>query len=79
MFAPNHRRAADELVRVTAPGGRVALASWTPDSMVGAMFKTVGRFAPPPVGVRPPVLWGTPEHLAELFGDRVEWTTLGCR
>ena len=79
MFAPNHRQAADELVRVTAPGGRIGLASWTPDSMVGAMFKTVGRFAPPPAGVRPPVLWGTPEHLAELFGDRVEWTTFTRR
>lgn len=79
MFAPNHRRAADELLRVTAPGGRIALASWTPDSMAGAMFKTVGRWAPPPAGVQSPVLWGTSQHLTELFGDRVEWTSLTRR
>src|SRR5499427_4749549 len=52
MFAPNHQRAADELVRVTRPGGKIAHASWTPTSMVGAMFKTVGTFAPPPAGVQ---------------------------
>ena len=79
MFAPDHQRAADELVRVTAPGGRIAMASWTPDGMVGHMFKLVGRWAPPPAGVRPAVLWGTPEHLADLFGDRVEWTSLTTR
>jgi ubiquinone/menaquinone biosynthesis C-methylase UbiE len=79
MFAPDHQRAADELVRVTAPGGKIALASWTPGGMVGHLFKTVGSWAPPPAGVRPPVLWGTPEHLTELFGDRVEWTSLNLR
>ena len=79
MFAPDHQRAADELVRVTAPGGTIALASWTPQSMVGRMFKTVAGWVPPPAGVRPPVLWGTPEHLAELFGERVEWTRVTRR
>jgi ubiquinone/menaquinone biosynthesis C-methylase UbiE len=79
MFAPDQQRAADELVRVTAPGGRIALASWTPTSLVGAMFKVIAKWAPPPAGVRSPMLWGTPEHLAELFGDRVEWTGLETR
>jgi ubiquinone/menaquinone biosynthesis C-methylase UbiE len=79
MFAPDHRRAADELVRATRPGGTIALASWTPTGMVGHLFKTVGGWAPPPAGVRPPTLWGTPEHLAELFGDRVEWIALAKR
>lgn len=74
MFAPDHQAAADELVRVTAPGGRIALASWTPAGMIGQLFKTVGTWAPPPPGVRPPALWGTREHLAELFGDSVAWT-----
>ena len=60
----------------TTGGGRIALASWTPDSLVGQMFKTVGRWAPRRPGVRPPALWWTPEHLAELFGDRVEWVSL---
>ncbi len=79
MFAPDQQRAADELVRVTAPGGKIALASWTPTGMVGHLFKTVGSFAPPPSGLRPPVQWGTPERLAELFGDRVEWVALNTR
>ena len=79
MFAPDHQRAADELVRVTAPGGKIALASWTPSGMVGQLFKTVAGFAPPPAGVRPATLWGTPEHLSELFGDRVEWVSLSKR
>ncbi|MDX6742011.1 class I SAM-dependent methyltransferase [Actinocorallia sp. A-T 12471] len=74
MFAPDHQRAADELVRVTEVGGRIALASWTPEGMVGAMFRTVGAFAPPPPGVRPATLWGTEEHLNTLFGERVAWT-----
>jgi ubiquinone/menaquinone biosynthesis C-methylase UbiE len=76
MFTPDHQRAADELVRVTATGGTIALASWTPGSMVGHMFKVIAKWAPPPAGVRPPMLWGTPEHLADLFGDRVEWIRL---
>jgi ubiquinone/menaquinone biosynthesis C-methylase UbiE len=76
MFAPNHQQAADELIRVTRPGGRIAHASWTPSGMVGQMFKTVSKWNPPPAGVKPAVLWGTPEHLTELFGDRVEWISL---
>jgi ubiquinone/menaquinone biosynthesis C-methylase UbiE len=79
MFAPDHQRAADELVRVTRAGGKIALASWTPSGMVGQLFKTVGTWAPPPPGVRPPALWGTEEHLTELFGDRVEWVNLTKR
>jgi len=76
MFAPDHQRAADELTRVTRVGGKIALASWTPGGMVGQLFKAVAGWAPPPAGVRPAVLWGTAEHLADLFGDRVEWVSL---
>lgn len=79
MFAPDHQRAADELVRVTKPGGKIALANWTPTGMIGQLFKAVGQWAPPPAGVRPPPLWGTAEHLDALFGDRVEWTSLEKR
>ncbi len=72
MFAPHHRVAADELVRVTRPGGRIALASWTPEGFVGRMLGVLRPHAPtPPPGAQPPVLWGRPEHVAELFGDRV--------
>jgi ubiquinone/menaquinone biosynthesis C-methylase UbiE len=79
MFAPDQERAAAELIRVTRPGGTIGLASWTPEGLVGQMFKTIGRYAPPPPGLRSPMLWGTETRLAELFGDRVEWQVLTRR
>ncbi len=73
MFAPHHQAAADEMVRVCRPGGKIGLLSWTPEGMIGALFKTMGGFMPaPPPGVQPPPLWGGENHLRELFGDRVE-------
>ena len=77
MFAPHHGEVADELVRVCRPGGTIGLLSWTPEGMLGALFRTMGPFAaPPPPGAQAPPLWGSEEHLRELFGDRVEWSTL---
>jgi ubiquinone/menaquinone biosynthesis C-methylase UbiE len=76
MFAPHHQAAAEEMVRVCRPGGTIGLLSWTPEGMIGDLFRTMGPFAPPPPpGVQPAPLWGSEEHLAELFGDRVEFTT----
>jgi SAM-dependent methyltransferase len=74
MFAPDHRRAAAELVRVTRRGGTIALASWTPESFIGSMFKTVASHVAPPAGLASPLLWGSDAHLAELFGTEVVWT-----
>ena len=77
MFAPHHQQTADELVRVCRPGGTVALLSWTPEGMVGELFRTMKPFAPtPPPGVQPPPLWGSEEHLRGLFGGRVEFSTV---
>jgi SAM-dependent methyltransferase len=77
MFAPHHQDVADELVRVCRPGGTIGLLSWTPEGMIGALFRTMGPFAPPPPpGAQPPPLWGSEEHLRGLVGDRVEWRTL---
>jgi ubiquinone/menaquinone biosynthesis C-methylase UbiE len=77
MFAPHHQDVADELVRVCRRGGTIGLLSWTPEGMLGALFRTMGPFAPPPPpGAQPPPLWGSEEHLRELFGDRVEFGTL---
>ncbi len=73
MFCPDHDRTAAELVRVTRPGGTIALASWTPDGFLGAMFRTIAEHAPPPAGLASPMLWGTEEHLGALFGSAVEW------
>jgi SAM-dependent methyltransferase len=73
MFAPFHQAAADELVRVCRTGGKIGLLSWTPEGMIGALFRTMGTFMPPPPpGAQPPPLWGSEEHLGELFGGRVE-------
>ncbi len=72
MFAPHHQAAADELVRVVAPGGRIGLASWTPQGFIGQMFATIKPYvAAPPAGVSPPPLWGDRDHVRELLGDRV--------
>jgi SAM-dependent methyltransferase len=77
MFAPHHQDAADELVRVCRPGGTIGLLSWTPEGMIGALFRTMGPFAPPPPpGAQPPPLWGSEDHVRELFGDRVDLTAL---
>ncbi|WP_345713198.1 class I SAM-dependent methyltransferase [Kineococcus glutinatus] len=73
MFAPHHQQAADELLRVTRPGGRIGLLSWTPEGFIGQMFAVMRPYAlPPPPGAQPPPLWGRPEHVLELLGDRVE-------
>jgi SAM-dependent methyltransferase len=73
MFAPHHQQAADELVRVTRPGGRIGLVSWTPEGFIGQMFATMKPYAPaPPPGVQPPPLWGSEDHVRRLLGDRVE-------
>jgi SAM-dependent methyltransferase len=79
MFAPNQDRAVAELLRVCRPGGRIGLASWTPDSFVGEMFKIVGRHVPPAAGVRSPLEWGNDVHLRELFGSRVQSLTMHRR
>jgi SAM-dependent methyltransferase len=77
MFAPHHQQTADELVRVTRPGGTIGLLSWTPEGMIGELFRTIGPFAPPPPpGAQPPPLWGGEDHVRGLFGDRVEFRTL---
>ena len=72
MFAPHHQAAADQLVRVTRPGGRIGLVSWTPEGFIGQMFVAMKPYAaPPPAGAQPAPLWGDPAHVQSLFGDRV--------
>jgi SAM-dependent methyltransferase len=70
MFAPNQERAASELLRVVRPGGRIGLASWTPEGFVGRLFELMSRFVPPPAGLRSPMAWGTETRLVELFGPQ---------
>jgi len=71
MFVPEHERTAAELLRVTKPGGRIGMANWVPEGSVGKLFRTMAEHAPPPPGIRPPLLWGVEENLREYFGDGV--------
>jgi SAM-dependent methyltransferase len=68
MFTPNQAKAASELLRVCKPGGRIGLANWTPEGFIGQVFKTLGKYLPPPAGARSPALWGTHAALEEMFG-----------
>jgi ubiquinone/menaquinone biosynthesis C-methylase UbiE len=70
MFAPDQAKAAAELLRVVKPGGRIGLANWTPDGFIGELFKTIGKFVPPPAGLTSPAAWGTETRLVELFGPK---------
>lgn len=70
MFAPDQAQAASELMRVCRSGGKIALANWTPKSFIGQLFKTIGKYVPPPPGVNSPAAWGTEAFLAEQFAAR---------
>ena len=74
MFTPDHQSSANELLRVCRSGGRIGLANWTPDSFIGQLFKTIGRYAPPPPGLLSPALWGTRAHIEKLFGAEAKIT-----
>jgi ubiquinone/menaquinone biosynthesis C-methylase UbiE len=67
MFAPRHANAAAEMMRVCRPGGRIGLASWTPQGFLGQLLRVVSKHVPPPAGVPSPILWGTDAHLRGLF------------
>jgi SAM-dependent methyltransferase len=68
MFSLDHDRTAAELLRVTKPGGRIGLANWTPEGFIGQLFKTIGKYLPPPAGARSPAAWGTRSWLNSAFG-----------
>jgi len=70
MFSPDQERAAGEMLRVLRPGGRIGLASWTPEGFLGDFFRVIGAFVPPPAGLRSPMAWGTETRLVELFGPQ---------
>ena len=67
MFTPNQDRAAAELMRVCKPKGQIGLANWTPEGFIGQVFKTLGKYLPPPTGTKSPALWGTRARLTEMF------------
>ena len=70
MFTPNQMQAAAELTRVCKPKGRIGLANWTPDGFIGQVFKTLGKYLPPPAGAKSPALWGTRAALEAMFNTQ---------
>src|SRR5436190_10687500 len=72
MFAPDQEKTAAELLRVCRPGGKIGMANWTPEGLIGGgMFAAIAKHAPPPPGIKPPSLWGTEERVRELFGNGI--------
>ena len=79
MFTPNQEKAASELARVCKSGGKIGLANWTPESFIGQVFKTIGKYLPPPPGLKSPALWGTRARLDELFDGSVRSVAVTSR
>jgi len=70
MFAPHHQSAADELIRVCRPGGRIGVISWTPEGFIGQLFATMKPYVPaPPAGASAPPLWGSEPHVRALLRE----------
>jgi ubiquinone/menaquinone biosynthesis C-methylase UbiE len=69
MFSPDQDRTAAELLRVCRSGGRIGLANWTPDGFIGQMFRTIGKYVPPAVGIKSPAVWGTRDFVMNTFSD----------
>jgi len=72
MFAPDQAKCANELLRVCRPGGKIGMANWTPESFIGQLFKTIGKYVAPPPGVQSPANWGSEDFLKQHFGQHAE-------
>jgi len=73
IFAPNHQKVADEMLRVCRPRGTIGMLNFTPEGLAADFFGTFAPYLPPfPPGAMPPVYWGSEDHVRKLFGDRVE-------
>jgi SAM-dependent methyltransferase len=79
MFDPDQEQVASEMLRVCRSGGKIGLAIWTPDSFIGQLFRTIGKYVHVPAGDDSPFLWGTEERLIELFGSQSETIDINPR
>ena len=73
MFSAEPERAADEMLRVLKPGGRLAFAAWSPAGLAPRLMGLTVGFLPPPPGPTPPspFLWGDPASVRQYLGSRV--------
>jgi SAM-dependent methyltransferase len=72
MFTPRPT-VAEELIRVTKAGGRIAFTTWPPEYTVGRFFAAVGRHVlPPPDSPPSPMQWGIPDIVRERLGSKVK-------
>ena len=72
MWAPDHQRTADELLRVCRPGGTIGMINFAAGGLLAGFLDVFAGYAPPPPRwASPPTLWGDPDHIRRLFGDRV--------
>ena len=71
MFAPRPELVSAELVRVTVPGGTIAMANWTPAGFIGQMFKTTGKHVPPPPNMPSPIKWGEEATVRERLREGI--------
>jgi SAM-dependent methyltransferase len=78
MFAPRPQRLANELLRVCRPGGTIAMANWTPQGVVGKMFKIIWKIIAPP-GMPSPLLWGDETTVRKRFGAGFSYLSLNKR
>lgn len=73
IFAPDHQKVANELLRVCRPGGTIGLTTFPPGGLAEDIFGVVAPYMPPsPPDAASPLLWGVEDHVRQLFGDRVE-------
>ena len=80
IFAPDHQAVADEMLRVCRPGGTIGMLNFTPEGLFTDFLGVFGPYMPPPPrGARSPALWGSEEHVRELYGERVEFLQLARR
>jgi ubiquinone/menaquinone biosynthesis C-methylase UbiE len=79
MFSPDQDRTSAEMIRVCKAGGRIGLANWTPESFVGQLFKTIGKYLPPPTGVKSPAVWGTRSWVETTFSPAATAVTIKAR
>ena len=85
MFAPRPFDVAQEMVRVTRPGGRIVMGNWIPNgpTLVAQILKISASYSPPPPeGFVSPMAWGSTNHVIERFGDaqrEATWNPSGLR